>query len=244
MVGKNGKSSSLPASRFRSLDFESLVRAITHIHERMVAQAGRAVNVSLTLRNWLIGCYIAEFELHGADRAIYGERLLDELSPALRKVHVSSTGRRQLYGCLAFYRAYPQIVRSLPAQFRHLLPAPARTERKMRTVSAQLKVPAKDLVSRLSYSHLEQLVVIEDPLKRAFYEIECLRGNWSVRELKRQIGSLYYERSGLSQNKAKLAELSPRDFNKFFQNMRNGELAGFRSELDVAISGAAAQETE
>jgi hypothetical protein len=52
----------------------------------------------------------------------------------------------------------------------------------MRTVSAQLKVPAKDLVSRLSYSHLEQLVVIEDPLKRAFYEIECLRGNWSVRE--------------------------------------------------------------
>jgi len=138
MAGKNGKSSSLPASRFRSPDFESLVRAISHIHERMVAQAGRVVNVSLTLRNWLIGCYIAEFELHGADRAIYGERLLDELSSALRKVHVSSTGRRQLYGCLAFYHAYPQIVQSLPAQFRHLLPAPARTERKMRTVSAQL----------------------------------------------------------------------------------------------------------
>lgn len=67
---------------------------------------------------------------NGTDREIYGERLLDELSSALRKVHVSSTGRRQLYGCLAFYRAYPQIVRSLPAQFRHLLPAPARTERR------------------------------------------------------------------------------------------------------------------
>ena len=112
------------------LDFAGLVDAIRQVHQRLTAQAGRAVNVSLTLRNWLIGGYIAEFELHGADRAMYGERLLDELSSALRKVHVSSAGRRQLYGFLAFYRAYPEIGRSLPAQFRHLLPAPARTERK------------------------------------------------------------------------------------------------------------------
>jgi len=47
----------------------------------------------------------------------------------------------------------------------------------------------------------------DDPLKSTFYEIECIRGNWSVRALKRQIGSLYYERSGLSNNKEKLAEL-------------------------------------
>ena len=46
---------------------------------------------------------------------------------------------------------------------------------------------------------------LNDDLKRRFYEIECLRGNWSVRELKRQIHSLYYERSGLSTNKSKLA---------------------------------------
>jgi predicted nuclease of restriction endonuclease-like (RecB) superfamily len=51
------------------------------------------------------------------------------------------------------------------------------------------------------------LLSIGDDTKRAFYEIECIRGNWSVRELKRQIGSLYYERSGLSKNKKKLAEL-------------------------------------
>ena len=148
------------AAKQERLDFTALVDAIRQVHEHLTAQAGRAVNVSLTLRNWLIGFYIAEFELHGADRAIYGERLLEELSSALRKVHVSSSGRRQLYGFLAFYRAYPQIVRSLPAQFRHLLPTAARPERKMRTVSAQLKIPAKDLVSRFSYSHLEQLVVI------------------------------------------------------------------------------------
>ena len=54
---------------------------------------------------------------------------------------------------------------------------------------------------------MELIVDLDDPLKRTFYEIECIRGNWSVRELKRQIGSLYYERSGLSENKEKLAEL-------------------------------------
>ena len=51
------------------------------------------------------------------------------------------------------------------------------------------------------------IVDIDDVFKRVFYEIECIRGNWSVRELKRQINSLYYERSGLSQDKKKLAEL-------------------------------------
>lgn len=51
------------------------------------------------------------------------------------------------------------------------------------------------------------MIAIDDPLKRTFYEVECIRGNWSVRELKRQIGSLNYERSGLPMNKEKLAEL-------------------------------------
>jgi predicted nuclease of restriction endonuclease-like (RecB) superfamily len=70
-----------------------------------------------------------------------------------------------------------------------------------------LHISSQRLLQNLSYSHLEQLVDIDDDLKRAFYEMECLRGNWSVRELKRQIGSLYFERSGLSRDKRKLARL-------------------------------------
>jgi predicted nuclease of restriction endonuclease-like (RecB) superfamily len=73
-------------------------------------------------------------------------------------------------------------------------------------VSPQLHVPAEKLLQRLSYSQIELIVDQEDDLKRAFYEIERIRGNWSVRELRRQIASLYYERSGLSTNKQKLAE--------------------------------------
>lgn len=95
--------------------FEKLVGSVRQAHEELAAQAGRAVNISLTLGNWLIGAYISEFELHGSDRASYGDNLLSELSRALRRHNISNTGRRQLYNYLAFYRAYPQIVRTVPA---------------------------------------------------------------------------------------------------------------------------------
>ena len=54
---------------------------------------------------------------------------------------------------------------------------------------------------RLSWTHFIELIRIDDPLKRAFYEAECLEGNWSIRQLQRQIGSLLYERTGLSTDK-------------------------------------------
>jgi len=60
---------------------------------------------------------------------------------------------------------------------------------------------SRDLLHCLSYSHFEELVPIEDPIKRSFYEVECTRGNWSVRELQRQIGSPYYERTSRSQDR-------------------------------------------
>jgi predicted nuclease of restriction endonuclease-like (RecB) superfamily len=70
-----------------------------------------------------------------------------------------------------------------------------------------LFLPGEKILSKLSYSHLELLLGIDEPLKRTFYEIECIKGAWSVRELKRQINSLYFERSGLSKNPEKLAQL-------------------------------------
>lgn len=140
----------------------------------------------------------------------------------MRTQRVSNTGRRQLYNYLTFYRVYPGIVRTVPAQSRHLLPdlrissgeekvrtaSAQSTKRKVATVSPLLGADAFALVERLSYSHIELLADIDDPLKRAFYEVECIRGNWSVRALKRQIATLYFERSGLSTNKEKLASMA------------------------------------
>ena len=53
----------------------------------------------------------------------------------------------------------------------------------------------------LSWSHFVELIRLDDPWRRAFYENECLKGNWAVRQLQRQIGSLLYERTGLSTDK-------------------------------------------
>jgi len=189
------------------LTFNHLVGSILEINKHLASQARRAVNISLTLRNWMIGLYIAEFELRGVDRSVYGDRLLTDLSRELREHQISNTGRRQLYNYLLFYRRYPQIVRTVPAQSSHLIPSSNNTSEKVRTLSAQLTIPPEKLLNTLSYSHLEQLLNIDEETERTFYEIECIRGNWSVRELKRQIASLYYERSGLSKNKEKLAEL-------------------------------------
>ena len=194
-----------------ALNFEGLVAAIERTHSAMAEQASKAVNISLTLRNWFIGYYIAEFELQGRDRASYGDKLLTHLSKALRTQAVSNTGRRQLYAYLAFYRTYPLIVRTLSALSAKIV-SPFLLNEKVRTLSAQFPdaktLDSEKLINRLSYSHLEQLVELEDPLHRLFYEIECIRGNWSVRELKRQIASLYYERSGLSKDKEKLSEIA------------------------------------
>ncbi len=190
------------------IDFADLVAAFRHTNAALAEQAARAVNVSLTLRNWFIGYYIAEFELQGADRASYGDKLLAELAKALRAQAVSNSGRRQLYGYLAFYRAYPQIVRTVSAQSTGLLPS-VLPQGKVRTVPAlSPSLPALNpdlLIGRLSYSHFEQLVELDDPQQRGFYEVEILRGNWSVRELKRQIATQYYQRSGLSTQQSVLS---------------------------------------
>ncbi len=65
-------------------DLECLARSIQTAHQELAQQASRAVNVSLTVRNWVIGHYIAEYELNGADRATYGDRLLERLAVRLR----------------------------------------------------------------------------------------------------------------------------------------------------------------
>ena len=203
-------------SNGQELTFDALSQGIRQLHELFAAKAKHAVNVALTLRNWLIGFYIAEYQLHGADRANYGDKIVATLAYALKDV--SNCNRQELYKYLAFYKAYPQIVgtvyRQLPGPLGKSLPLPI-----VGTLSAQLgktdvssgQLSENDslgLVSKLSYSHFDLLVGVEDATARTFYETECVRGCWSVRELKRQIGSMLYERTALSTNKRKMSEMA------------------------------------
>ena len=69
------------------------------------------------------------------------------------------------------------------------------------------ETPSDKLFYRLNYTILSYLATIEDPLKRAFYEQETIRGCWTQKELDRQVSSLYYERLGLSNSKQALQRL-------------------------------------
>jgi predicted nuclease of restriction endonuclease-like (RecB) superfamily len=113
---------------------------------------------------------------------------------------------------------YPQIWGTLSPEFEKILPLDFQKYTSLRTSDDNLhakrgtpspgsEIAPDKLIKSLSYSHFAELIEIEDPLKRAFYEVESILGTWSVRELKRQIDSLYYERSSLSKNKKKLAKL-------------------------------------
>jgi predicted nuclease of restriction endonuclease-like (RecB) superfamily len=193
--------------------FFQLIDNIQSAHQELIAQASKAVNLSLTLRNWLIGCYILEYEMNGNDRAKYGAKLLPMLAQELQRLGLARSEERELRRYRQFYQTYPQIRESLPPALKRLAPASHSGVSDSRNdiadeASSALRINSAELISRLSFTHLTELIAIEDTIKRNFYEYECVRGNWSVRELKRQIGSLYYERTGLSHNKEKLTKLA------------------------------------
>lgn len=182
-----------------SMTFEGLLDTITAIDTQLARRAKVAVNTSLTLRNWLFGYYIEEYARRGVDRARYGDRLMSELASTLSSKGASRCDRSALYRYRSFYLAYPGLAVALSAR---LLPEEAVEI--VATMSPQSAAAAERLLSQLSYSHFEQLVRIDNPDKRAFYQRHCLEGGWSVRTLKRQIASLYFERTALSTDKATL----------------------------------------
>lgn len=88
-----------------ALSFESLVNQILMIDSRLRDVTVKAINRMATLRNWLIGAYIVEYEQHGSDRAQYGKHLIQNLSQKLGKGFPSSILRKSR----SFYYLYPQI---------------------------------------------------------------------------------------------------------------------------------------
>lgn len=199
------------------LDFGALVSSICEVHESCAREAGRAVDIALSLRNWLIGGYICEYEQNGSDRAAYGAGLMDALAAKLAVTKAGGLAARTLRLCRQFYLSYPGIWQSLPAKsgvqpalgpmWQSLIAKfpGGDAARPDEPAAAPAAMPRDQLVYRLSFTHFAELMAIDDPAKRAFYELECVRGAWSVRELKRQIDALYFERSGLSKDKKKLA---------------------------------------
>lgn len=185
--------------------FENLLDQIAQVHKALQQSAVKAINQHITIRNWVIGCYIVEYEQKGEDRAKYGDKLIDRLALTL---NISGLGSRNLWQFKAFYLGYPYFSRVIDIKWNPRLPI-------LQTASAELVsedkslpiIPPKKLLESLSFSHFVLLLQIQDPLKRAFYELECMKGVWDTQTLKRQISTLYFERSGLSQDPKRLSEI-------------------------------------
>ena len=211
------------------MDFNALVSQIQSIDGTLKHEANKAVNTLLTIRNWMIGYYIVAYEQNGQDKAKYGDKILQTLADNINREGLSF---RNLKLFRQFFLAYPQlsddaislllpILQTLSAKFTlgnsdmqigQSLPAQFTLENSDmqigQSLSAQLNenILNNQIIGKLSFTHITMLLPIDNTAKRTYYATEAIKGTWSVRELKRQINSLLYERSGMSAKPEQLIE--------------------------------------
>jgi len=161
--------------------------------------AARSVNALMTASYWEIGRRIVEAEQQGKRRAGYGEQLMERLSADLTAQFGRGFGVNNLESMRRFFLAYPRsaISQTLSGKLGNEL-APKKSQ----TVSGKLDLVELAQAFTLPWSAYVRLLMVKDDHARQFYEAEALRGGWSVRQLDRQIGSQFYERTALSKNKA------------------------------------------
>jgi predicted nuclease of restriction endonuclease-like (RecB) superfamily len=192
-----------------------LASEITKLHNHMQQRALEQVNTLLTIRNWLIGLNIVEYEQNGSDRAVYGTAAIKQLANLLKSKNIRGLDERSLRACRTFYLIYPQIWETVSAKLQlsdneliknwgtmsSISLATMLNDKLKRSEVSEISFPAEILLSRLSFSHFIELIKADSPLKRTFYEVQAIKNNWSVRELERAMNTLLFERTGLSTNK-------------------------------------------
>ena len=161
--------------------------------------AARNVNALMTASYWEIGRRIVEAEQKSKRRAGYGEQLIERLSSDLTARFGRGFGVSNLESMRRFFLTYPasEISQTLSGKSGNELLA-----EKSQTVSGKLALAELAQVFTLPWSAYVRLLMVKGEHARRFYEAEALRGGWSVRQLDRQIGSQFYERTALSKDKA------------------------------------------
>ena len=176
------------------VDFEELVGRIQTTSDALRQDALVVINRSVTARAWLTGYYIVEYEQHGRDRAKYGEGLLKKLAKRLNNANFALPS---LKNYRAFYRTYPEVGTQiavylldrfgkgytacsfLPAGALERLESKGYTPCSLLTAGGLLvknaegvKISAEALFNRLSYSHIRELVRLNDDLQRTFMRLK------------------------------------------------------------------------
>jgi len=220
------------------MNFPALVADIRSLASSAQGTVARVTDRVLTLRSWLVGAWIVEYEQHGEDRAAYGEGLIERLADELERGGTPGMSPSNLKNFRQLVLSWPDLDpgRTLSAvlgPIRQTLSGESDPDRQTASgasalvlrasagfpsltarVAALQRLPWQDqawterLFASVTFSHLLELSRIDQPLARAFYELELLKEGWAVRELKRQINSMLFERVGLSRDKDAVLALS------------------------------------
>lgn len=196
------------------MNFDQLVSLCGETHAALHARAARVIHSTLAARNWLFGWYIVEYEQSGEDRAAYGAATLRSLAGVLKERLGKGFSVDSLEQMRRFYLAYPSLAEpwmksgTLSRKSAHL-PAATPGNAENGGGGAPEEVSA-DWLGRftLGWSHYVELLTLDSPEERSFYEIEAAANQWSVRELQRQIASSLYERLALSRDKEEIRRLA------------------------------------
>jgi predicted nuclease of restriction endonuclease-like (RecB) superfamily len=199
-------------------DDDELYERVAQILEQARGQVARSVNTAMVQAYWLVGREIVEVDQAGAERASYGDEVIQSLSTRLAATHGKGFSVRNLRNMRQVYLAFPAgsalaTIRQTPSarSSRLIQQTPSARSRATPTLSKSPAVsasqdatppsrvlvsgnPAAEFPQELSWSHYLVLTRVTKETARAFYEIEAARECWSVRQLERQIGSQLFER--------------------------------------------------
>lgn len=187
--------------------FIHLKNGIINIHETLKQRVFKSVNSVLTIRNWLIGFYIVEFQQNGKDRAQYGDNLLEKLASVIK---IKGLTAPELSRCRQFYQVYPRILGTASQELKKLMITQKSLDISINKIFGTATQDFQNqsesyqnigMLFSISYSHFVELIKITDDMKRKYYELLIVKTHSSVKELKRQIATLSYERIGLSKDK-------------------------------------------
>ena len=173
-------------------NYEGLVADLSRLLEDARRVSARAVNTLMTATYWEFGRRIVEFEQGGAQRAAYGEELVARLAADLTARFGRGFGAVNLSQMKRFYLLW---------QNHTILQTPSEKSSGEIIQTLSEKSPAQARFP-LPWSHYVRLMAVKEEAARRFYETEALRGGWSVRQLDRQIATVFYERTALSRDKS------------------------------------------
>lgn len=185
---------------------DALFERISVLIEQARMYVANSVNVAEVKTRFEVGRYIFEDEQQG-ERAAYGQRILKNLSVRLMERYGNDWTYDTLKRCRYFYQAYENAVigaTALPQLEKSDEHAVNEENMNWGNGVATIRLPR----FTLSWSHYLILMRIENIEARSFYEIECARQHWSVKQLSRQTGSSLYERLALSRNKDEVMRLA------------------------------------